>query len=206
LSLPHFLGHLNAPPLLPTLSNPQPLAVSPQNSNLPLLPPLPLTSEMTPEENILQVLPPLKTYSKLPSSSTRVETPLPIHIDCPSTSSPICVPNPTQAEANIFSVEDTSLSICLDSSTASGGEFGCFSDQNSSSKTTARRSLLKELNLAMSDLTPRKRKFYQRIRIKESALCKLRKKYRSKNLRDLCDAGNFQFFECRGCQVIGSNY
>jgi hypothetical protein len=41
--------------------------------------------------------------------------------------------------------------------------------------------------LAKSDLTPRKRKLYQRIRRKESALCKLKKKYRSKKLKDLCD-------------------
>jgi len=34
--------------------------------------------------------------------------------------------------------------------------------------------------------TPRKRKLYQRIWRKESALCKLRKKYRSKKLKDLC--------------------
>jgi len=167
-------------PLLTTLSNPQPSAVSPQNSNLPVLPPLPLTSELAPEKNSLQVLPPLRTYSKLRSSSTHIETPLPIHKDGPSTSSPISVPNPTQATANIFYVEDTSLSLSLDSSTASDGEFGCFSGQNSSSKPTARRSLLKELNLAMSDLTPRKRKLYQRIWRKESALYKSRKKYRSR--------------------------
>jgi len=167
-----------SPPLLPTLSNPQPSAVSPQNSNLPVLPPLPLTSELTPEENSLRVLPPLRTYSKLPLSSTRIETPLPIHTDGPSTSSPISVPNPKQAAANVFSVEDTFLSLSLDSSTASDREFGCFGDQNSSSKPRPRHSLLKELNLAMSDLTPRKRKLYQRIQRKESALCKLRKEYR----------------------------
>jgi hypothetical protein len=39
----------------------------------------------------------------------------------------------------------------------------------------------------MSDLTPRKRKLYQRIRRKESALCKLTKKYKSRRLKDLCD-------------------
>ena len=153
--------------------------VHPQNSNLPLLPPLPLTSELTPEENSLHVLPPLRTYSKLRSSSTHIETPLPTHIDGPSTSSSICVPNPTPAAANIFSVEDTSLPLSLHSSD------GEFSDQNSSLKPTARRSLLKELNLALSDLTPRKRTLYQRIRGKESALCKLRKKYRSRKLKDL---------------------
>jgi len=39
----------------------------------------------------------------------------------------------------------------------------------------------------MSDLTPRKRKLYQKIRGNESAHCKLRKKYRSRNLKHLCD-------------------
>jgi len=56
-----------------------------------------------------------------------------------------------------------------------------------SSKPMARRSLLRELNLAMSDLTPRKRKLYQTIRRKDSGLCKLRKTYRSSKLKDLCD-------------------
>jgi len=177
----------SSPPLLPTISNPQPSAVSPQNSNLPVLPPLPLTSELPPEENNLKVLPPLRTYSKLPLSCTRIETPLPIHIDGPSTSSPIFVPNPEQAAANIFSVEDTSLPLSLDSATASDGEFRCFSDQNSSSKCRTRRSLLKELHLAKSDLTPREQNLYQKIRRKETALCKLRQKCRSKKLKDLCD-------------------
>jgi hypothetical protein len=77
----------SSPPLLPTLSNPKPSVVHPQNSNLPVLPPLPLTSELPPEENNLKVLPPLRTYSRLSLSSTHIETPLPIHIDRPSTSS-----------------------------------------------------------------------------------------------------------------------
>ena len=75
-SASHSIPQLS-PPLLPTLPNPQPSAVSPQNSNHPLLQPLPLTSELTAEENSLQVLPPLRTYSKLRSSSTHIETPLP---------------------------------------------------------------------------------------------------------------------------------
>jgi hypothetical protein len=55
--------------------------------------PLPLPSEMIPEEHNLQVLPPLRTYSKLPLSSAHIATLLPIHIDGPSTSSQISVPN-----------------------------------------------------------------------------------------------------------------
>jgi len=82
-------------------------------------------------------------------------------------------------------VEDTSLSLSLDSSTASYGEFVCFSDQNSSSKPTTRYSVLKELNLAMSSLTPRKQKLYQRIQRKVCAVCELRSTYRSRKLKDL---------------------
>ena len=60
--------------------------------------------------------------------------------------------------------------INFETFTASDGEFGCFSDQNCSSKPTAGRSLLRELNLATSDLTQRKQNLYQRIRRKESSL------------------------------------
>ena len=70
----------HSPPLLPTVSNPQPSAVTPKDSNLPVLIPLPLTSELSPEENNLQVLQHQRTCSRLPSSSTHVETPLPNHI------------------------------------------------------------------------------------------------------------------------------
>jgi len=116
---------LSTLPLLPTLSNPQPLAVNPQNSNLPVFPPLPLLSELTPEENSLPLLSPLRTCSKLLLSSILIETPLPIHKDDPSTSSQIPVPKPTPAATNIFTVEDTSISLNLD---ASDGEYRCFND------------------------------------------------------------------------------
>jgi hypothetical protein len=124
-------GFICDPTAFSTLSNPQPSEISPQNSNF-------------------LVMPSLRTYSKLLLPSTCIVTPLPIHIDGPSTSSQISVPNPTQAATNIFSVEDTSFSLSLDA------EFRCFSNQNYSLKPKTRHSLLKELNLAMSDLIPRK--------------------------------------------------
>jgi len=99
----------SSPTLLPTLSNPQHSAVSPQKSNFPFLPRLPLNSELSPEENNLQVLPPKRTYSSLPSSSNHVVTPLPIHIYGPSTSSPISLPNTAKAAANLFSVKTLSF-------------------------------------------------------------------------------------------------
>jgi hypothetical protein len=39
----------------------------------------------------------------------------------------------------------------------------------------------------MSDLTPRKQKLYNSIRSNESAHCKLRKKYRARKMKYLCD-------------------
>jgi hypothetical protein len=57
-------------------------------------------------------------------------------------------------------VEHTSFSLSLN---ASDWEYRCFNDQNFSSKSRASHSLLKELNLAMSELTPIKRKLYHRV-------------------------------------------
>jgi len=47
----------------------------------------------------------------------------------------------------------------------------------------------------MSDLTPRKRKLNQRIWRKENAHCKLRKKYRSRKLKDLCDVDSYPMMQ-----------
>jgi hypothetical protein len=156
------------------------------------MPPLPLPTEMTEEENSFQVLPPQRIYSKLSLSSTHIATLLPIQIDGPSSSSPISVPNPTKAAVIIFFVEDTSFSLSLD---AFDGEFRCCGDQNSSLKPKARHFLVKELNLVMSDFTPRKRKLYHRIQSKESAHCQLRKQYRSIKLNDLCGVDSDPFLQ-----------
>jgi len=93
------LNRLAVPRALDSASHsiPQPSPVSPWNSNLPLLPPLPLTPE-----NYIQVLPPLRTYSKLRSSSTHIETPLPTHIDGPSTSSAICTKSYSNSSQHTF--------------------------------------------------------------------------------------------------------
>jgi hypothetical protein len=143
----HFIPQSSLP-LLCTLSNPQPLEISPQNNNLPILPPLPLPSELTPEENNLQVLPPLRTYSKVPLFSTRIETPIPNHTDGPSTSSQISVPKPTPASANMFFCGIHHLFPQL----------RCFwwgiqvlQWPKFFLKAWARHSLLKEFNLALSD-------------------------------------------------------
>jgi hypothetical protein len=38
----------------------------------------------------------------------------------------------------------------------------------------------------VAELTPRKKKLYDRIRTREGALCKLRKKYKTKNMEEVC--------------------
>jgi len=127
-------------------------------SKFSVLPPLPLSFELTPEENNLHVLPTLRTCSKLPLSSNRIETPLPHRAT--SNSSQISVPKLTPVAANLFSMENTSFFISVD---GSDWEYRCSNDPTSSSEHRERHSLLKELNLVMSDLTPRKWKLYHRI-------------------------------------------
>jgi len=76
----------------------------------------------------------------------------------------------------MFAVEDISCPVTL---YASLGEFRCINRPNPSSKPRARHSLLRELNLATgSQFTQREKLLYDRIRKKESALCKLRRKCR----------------------------
>jgi hypothetical protein len=61
------------------------------------------------------------------------------------------------------------------------------STSSSSPKRTARYYLIKELVLdIVAKLTPSNGKLYDRIRTIESALCKLRKKYMTKNMMEVC--------------------
>jgi hypothetical protein len=95
---------------------------------------------------------------------------------------------PSPSAASTFAVKETSFPLSSKNAKASDGELGHISRQSSSSKSRARHSLLKELNLAsLSKLTPRKRKLYEHIRNKESALCKLRKKRKREKMKKLCD-------------------
>jgi len=84
----------------------------------------------------------------------------------------------------MFAVEDISCSSNLN---ASDGEFRRINRPNPSSKPRARHSLLRELDLAtVSEFTPREKLLYDRIRKKESALCKLRRKCR-RNIKLVSD-------------------
>ena len=78
------------------------LRISPQNNNFPVLPPLPLPSQLTPEENSLHVLPPMRIYRKMLLSSIFTETPFSIHTDILSISSQISNKNYTSSSQLIF--------------------------------------------------------------------------------------------------------
>ena len=83
-----------------------------------------------------------------------------------------------------FSSTESSIPLGLVNENTCGGELGSVSLQSSSPKRKARHSVLKNLDLdRVAELTPMKKKLYHMIRTRESALCKLRKKYRAKNLK-----------------------
>ncbi|XP_033606071.1 uncharacterized protein LOC117282054 [Cryptotermes secundus] len=127
----------------------------------------PLPSGLTPESE-LNVLPPTRTYSKtlVPSAVA----PVPVHADSPSTSFKMSAIQLSPTAANILPAKETSLLLGSENIYASDGALRHIRCQSSSSKPRARRSLLKELNLALlSELTPRKRKLYEQIWNKESA-------------------------------------
>jgi hypothetical protein len=87
-------------------------------------------------------------------------------------------------------VEETSLSLIplnLNGSISYGAlKYNSF--PRPAIKGRAKHFLLNELNLAsLSDLTSRKRKLYEHIQDKDTALCKPNKDYKAKNVKKLCD-------------------
>jgi hypothetical protein len=145
----------------------------------------PLPSVITPKI-IFNVLHSTRNYSKILAHSP--VTPTPIHADSPSTSFQMSAVQPSLTAANSFAVKETSFPLSSVNINASDGELWHITFQSSSSKPRARHSLLKELNLAsLSELTPRKGKFCEHVWNKENVLCKLKKKYKGKKLKKLCD-------------------
>ena len=91
------------------------------------------------------------------------------------------------ATSKTFSSTEPSIPLGLVNENTCGGELGSVSLQSSSPKRKARHSILKNLDLdRVAELTPRKKKLYHMIWTRESALCELRKKYRAKKLKEVC--------------------
>ena len=143
------------------------------------------SSNSSSSEEYLRVLVPTKTYSNKSTTSV-TEEPIQNHSDTtlPSFISPdMSVP----AETSTVSKGDTSFPLVSANESASGEELGSVNLQSSSPKRKARHSLIKKLGLdRVAKLTPRKKKLYDRIRTRESALCKLRKKYMTKKMKEVC--------------------
>jgi len=136
-------------------------------------------------EDYLHVLVPTKTYSKKSKTSVTKE-PIQIHSDT-SSHSFISPDMSVPAETSTFSKEDTSFPLVSASESASGEELGSVNLQSSSPKRKARYSLIKDLGLdRVAKLTPSKKKLYDRIWTRESALCKLRKKNMTKDMKEVC--------------------
>jgi len=70
---------------------------------------------------------------------------------------------------------------------ACGGELWSVSLKSSSPKRKVWHSLVKKLDVdRVAEFAPSYKKLYVMIRTRECALCKLRKKYRSKKLKEVC--------------------
>jgi hypothetical protein len=168
-------------------SFPQPPVSSLHALSLDLLPSL-----ITHKDYIHVVFP--TTYNK-----TLVPSPvilIPIHADGPSTSFQMSVVQPSPTAANTFDLKETAFSLSSVNINAFDAEPGHINHHSSPSKHRASHSLLKELSsTSLSELAPRKRNLYEHILNKESALCKLKKKYKGKKLKKLYDVESDSLME-----------
>jgi len=143
-----------------------------------------LSSNSSSFEEYLHVLVPTKTYSKKSKTSVTKE---PIQIHSNTLSSFISPDMSVPAETSTFSKEGTSFPLVSANESASGEELKSVNLQSSSPKCKTQHALMKGLGLdRVAKLTPRKKKLYDRIRTRESAFCKLRKKYVTKKMKEVC--------------------
>ena len=142
----------------------------------------PCLNSSTCEED-LHVLVPVTTYSTK-SITSLSEEPIQSDTSLPSFISP---DQSLPAETNTFSKEDTFFPLGFANESASGGELRSVNLQSTSPKREAQHSLIIELGLyRVAKPTPCKKKLYDSIQTRESVLCKLRKKYVTKNLKEVC--------------------
>ena len=88
--------------------------------------------------------------------------------------------------SKIFSSTELSIPFACVNENACGGEIGSISLQCSFSKCKARHFVLIKFVLdRVAKLTPRKKKIFIMIPTTESALCKPRKMYRAKKLKEV---------------------
>ena len=94
---------------------------------------------------------------------------------------------PLPTATNKFLDNETSFPVGVVHKNACSGEIGSIKPQTSSQKCKGRHSVLKKLDLdGVGDLTPRKLKLYNTLHTNDTTLHKLRKKYRTKELKEIC--------------------
>ena len=87
----------------------------------------------------------------------------------------------------IFSSTEPSIPFGCVNNNVCCGELGSMSLQSSSSKHKAMYFVLTKLVLdRVAELTPRNKKLYNMIWTREGALCKMRKTYRAKKQKEVC--------------------
>ena len=92
---------------------------------------------------------------------------------------------PLPTATNKFSDKETSIPIGVVHENACSGELGRIKPQTAKYKVC--HSVLKKLDLdAVGDLTPRKLKLYNTLQTNNTSLHKLKKKYRTKELKEIC--------------------
>jgi hypothetical protein len=106
--------------------------------------------------------------------------------------------------SKIFSNTKLTIPFGCCNENACGRELGSNSLQSTSSKRKASHFVPSKLVLdRVAELTPRNKKPSGRIRKRESALCKLRKTYKAKKLKEVCKLDSilhtvtFIFFESK---------
>ena len=110
----------------------------------------------------------------------------------------------------IFLYTENSILFACVNENACAGELENVSLQSSSSKRKARNFVLSKFDFdRVAELTPRNKILYNMIQTRENALCKLRKIYRAKKLKEVCQLDSdphtvsFIFFECRYFKFFG---
>jgi hypothetical protein len=132
-------------------------------------------------DHYLHVQKPIKTYSKLSIMASKT-----------------------------YSSTEPSIPLGCVNKNACVGELGSVSLQSSYPGRKARHFVLKKLDLdRVAELSPRKKKLHNMIRTREIALCKLRKTYKAKQLKEVRQLDSnplivsFIFFECRYFKIFG---
>jgi len=149
-----------------------------------------LETDLTSDENadLNRVAVPLCSTAPPPHSAAQLTEPFSYSPHLGSVSYSVShTDQPLPTATNTFSDKETSIPAGVVHENACSGVLGSIKPQMPSQKRKACNSILKKLDLGgVGDLTPRKLKLYNTLKTNNSALHKLRKSYRTKELKEIC--------------------